>query len=102
MRGTQNIHKYMTTPLSKRPVVVAVVAITAAALLLGASNPGATSRIINDDMGGNDFPPLARVRIQLVELGGCQYVVCQSFGSGATVTVIHHAACRNPLHAAHE
>ncbi len=66
--------------------------------LMGADapRPYTTSRIIRIEEDGFYM----RVKLQLTEIGGCQYVVALPADNRAGVSIVHHAACTNPAHVA--
>ncbi len=65
--------------------------------LMGADSPRpyTRSRIVESEEGSLSN---AYAAVQLIEIGGCQYVLAQVRGSYAGVSIVHHAACTNPAH----
>ena len=83
-----------------RPAAIALAcaAVFVVPLLLGAvAAPGFTSHRTVHPLNGNNAGWLA-VDLQLVELGGCTYVLAMKRESDTGVSITHHAACVNPAH----
>lgn len=38
------------------------------------------------------------IGIQIVEVGGCQYVLASKSSSDSSPSIVHHGACTNPAH----
>lgn len=82
-----------TTPSRRRlPFLLALPLLLG---LLGAAAPATytTHRHLDRDDGG------VSARLDMVEMGGCQYLVARTGYDGA-ISIVHHAACTNPVHAA--
>ncbi len=72
-----------------------LLAVPLALCLMGADAPSTytTSREVTSR--GRDT---AVAYIQLIEMGGCQYVVAACRLGDGGVSIVHHAACTNPVH----
>ena len=68
------------------------IALAAVATLLIGAAPFTRSREIGWQTQG-------RFKVELVEVGGCDYVIAQGiWGYAGGVAITHHAACNNPVH----
>ncbi len=65
--------------------------------LMGADahRPYTRSRFVRAEEGPM---PNAYAQVELIEMGGCQYVLVLARGRDESVSIVHHAACTNPAH----